>query len=73
MLPKNHGVVADMTGLHHIHEAGILHNLKERSRPWRQTPYTWMVSQSIERTTMKCRECQLGDPDPVHFDGEAID
>ncbi|CAN0416363.1 unnamed protein product, partial [Ectocarpus sp. 12 AP-2014] len=42
MLPKNHSVVADMTALHHIHEAGILHNLKERSRPWRQTPYTWM-------------------------------
>lgn len=44
MLPKNPNVVADMTALHHIHEPGILHNLKERSRPWRQTPYTWMVS-----------------------------
>ncbi|CAM9926967.1 unnamed protein product, partial [Hapterophycus canaliculatus] len=42
MLPKNPNVVADMTALHHIHEPGILHNLKERSRPWRQTPYTWM-------------------------------
>lgn len=45
MFPKNHAVVADMTALHHIHEPGILYNLKERSRPWRQTPYTFMVSQ----------------------------
>lgn len=44
MFPKNHAVVADMTALHHIHEPGILYNLKERSRPWRQTPYTFMVS-----------------------------
>lgn len=44
MFPKNPVVVADMTALHHIHEPGILHNLKERSRPWRQTPYTFMVS-----------------------------
>lgn len=43
MHPKNPNVVADMTALHHIHEPGILHNLKERSRPWRQTPYTFMV------------------------------
>ncbi|CAM9182178.1 unnamed protein product, partial [Sphacelaria rigidula] len=43
MYPKNHAVVADMTALHHIHEPGILYNLKERSRPWRQTPYTFMV------------------------------
>eukprot|EP00904_Undaria_pinnatifida_P011109 jgi/Undpi1/7128/HiC_scaffold_22.g09602.m1 len=42
MFPKNPNVVADMTALHHIHEPGILHNLKERSRPWRQTPYTFM-------------------------------
>lgn len=58
MLPKNPNVVADMTALHHIHEPGILHNLKERSRPWRQTPYTWMVSviadRLIVRVSMLC-------------------
>ena len=51
MFPKNPNVVADMTAMHHIHEPGILHNLKERSRPWRQTPYTFMVS---KQATARC-------------------
>ena len=56
MLPKNPAVVADMTALHHIHEPGILHNLKERARPWRQTPYTFMVSKNvlIKRCVVLC-------------------
>lgn len=43
-LPKNPKVVADMTALHHIHEAGILYNLGERSKLKDQRPYTFMVS-----------------------------
>ncbi|CBJ30507.1 conserved unknown protein [Ectocarpus siliculosus] len=40
--PPNPKVVADMTSLHHIHEAGILHNLRERSKLQDQRPYTFM-------------------------------
>lgn len=40
--PHNPKVVADMTALHHIHEAGILHNLGKRAKE--QKPYTFMVS-----------------------------
>lgn len=39
--PHNPKVVADMTALHHIHEAGILHNLGRRAKD--QKPYTFMV------------------------------
>lgn len=39
--PHNPKVVADMTALHHIHEAGILHNLGRRAKE--QKPYTFMV------------------------------
>ena len=41
MNPK---VVNDMTSLHHIHEAGILHNLRERSKLEDQRPYTFMAN-----------------------------
>lgn len=41
---QNPKVVSDMTALHHIHEAGILHNLGERSKLKDQRPYTFMVS-----------------------------
>lgn len=33
-----------MTSLHHIHEAGIMYNLGERSKLRNQRPYTFMVS-----------------------------
>lgn len=42
--PENPKVVSDMTSMHHIHEAGILYNLGERSRIRDQRPYTFMVS-----------------------------
>lgn len=42
--PQNPKVVADMTSLHNIHEAGILDNLAERSKMLNQRPYTFMVS-----------------------------
>lgn len=42
--PPNPKVVSDMTSLHHIHEAGILYNLGERSKLRNQRPYTFMVS-----------------------------
>lgn len=42
--PPNPKVVSDMTALHHIHEAGILFNLGERSKLKNQRPYTFMVS-----------------------------
>ncbi|CAM9467577.1 unnamed protein product, partial [Ectocarpus fasciculatus] len=38
----NPKVVSDMTSLHHIHEAGILYNLAERSKVESQRPYTFM-------------------------------
>ncbi|CAB1102969.1 unnamed protein product [Ectocarpus sp. CCAP 1310/34] len=38
----NPKVVSDMTSLHHIHEAGILYNLRERSKLESQRPYTFM-------------------------------
>ncbi|CAM9971674.1 unnamed protein product [Pylaiella littoralis] len=40
--PHNPKVVADMTSLHHIHEAGILHNLGQRAELKNQRPYTFM-------------------------------
>eukprot|EP00752_Nemacystus_decipiens_P009414 g8417.t1 len=40
--PPNPKVVSDMTSLHHIHEAGILYNLAERSKLRDQRPYTFM-------------------------------
>eukprot|EP00903_Cladosiphon_okamuranus_P006607 g6454.t1 len=40
--PPNPKVVSDMTSLHHIHEAGILYNLGERSKLRDQRPYTFM-------------------------------
>lgn len=43
MHPTNPKVVSDMTSLHHIHEAGILHNLGERAKLRNQRPYTFMV------------------------------
>lgn len=42
--PQNPKVVSDMTALHYIHEAGILHNLRERSKLSNQRPYSFMVS-----------------------------
>lgn len=41
--PHNPKVVSDMTALHHIHEASILYNLRERSKLDNQKPYTFMV------------------------------
>jgi myosin heavy subunit len=38
----NTGVVDDMTSLPHLHEAGILHNLEERSKLQHQNPYTYV-------------------------------
>eukprot|EP00752_Nemacystus_decipiens_P008749 g7810.t1 len=38
----NPKVVSDMTALHHIHEAGILYNLRERSKLEDQRPFTFM-------------------------------
>ncbi|CAM9208802.1 unnamed protein product [Ascophyllum nodosum] len=38
----NPKVVADMTSLHHIHEAGILYNLGQRAQLEGQRPYTFM-------------------------------
>ncbi|CAM9621035.1 unnamed protein product, partial [Ectocarpus sp. 13 AM-2016] len=40
--PHNPKVVADMTSLHHIHEAGILHNLGQRAHIKDQKAYTFM-------------------------------
>ena len=40
--PTNPKVVADLTALYHIHEAGILHNVAERFRLGTPEPYTFM-------------------------------
>lgn len=49
--PTNPKVAADMTALHHIHEAGILYNLGERSKLRNQRPYTFMVRQAALAAT----------------------
>jgi myosin heavy subunit len=38
--PVNPAVVDDITSLHFIHEAGILHNLQQRSKQNPPKPYT---------------------------------
>ena len=43
-LPMNPRVVDDMTSLLHLHEAGILHNLSERSKPQNHHPYTYIAN-----------------------------
>jgi myosin heavy subunit len=42
VFPQNPKVVADMTALFHIHEPGILHNLRERAKIEDQKPYNFM-------------------------------
>ena len=42
--PVNPYAVDDMTSLHHLHEAGILANLAERSKLTHQTPYTYVAN-----------------------------
>jgi len=42
--PVNPCAVDDMTSLHHLHEAGILSNLEERSRLHNQLPYTYVAN-----------------------------
>ena len=41
-LPLNPRTVDDMTSLLYLHEAGILENLYERSKPQNQHPYTYV-------------------------------
>jgi myosin heavy subunit len=41
-LPLNPRTVDDMTSLLYLHEAGILENLYERSKPQNQRPYTYV-------------------------------
>lgn len=48
--PHNPKVEADMTALHHLHEAGILYNLGQRADLKDQKPYTFMVSRRSEAT-----------------------
>lgn len=40
-----------MTSLHHIHEAGILHNLGQRAELKNQRPYTFMVRKGSKADT----------------------
>lgn len=41
--PHNPKLVPDMTALHYIHEAGMLHNLRQRANFDDQISYTFMV------------------------------
>jgi myosin heavy subunit len=41
-LPLNTRIADDMTSLSHLHEAAILYNLSERSKPQNQRPYTYV-------------------------------
>ena len=43
-LPLNPRVTDDMTALYYIHEAGVLHNLEERSKLDNPRPYTFMAN-----------------------------
>ncbi|CAN0392281.1 unnamed protein product, partial [Hapterophycus canaliculatus] len=51
--PHNPKVVSDMTALHHIHEAGILHNLGQRAQVKDQRPYTFMGTVLIAVNPLK--------------------
>lgn len=61
--PHNPKVVADMTSLHHIHEASILYNLRERAKVDNQRPYTFMVRVLFDSFTYRVtgwdEGCQL--------------
>lgn len=45
--PCNPKVVSDMAAMHHIHEPGILHNLRERAKLENQRPNTFMVTLGV--------------------------
>ncbi|CAM9101018.1 unnamed protein product, partial [Hapterophycus canaliculatus] len=67
--PPNPKVVADMTALHHIHEAGILHNLGERSKLKGQRPYTFMGTILIAVNPLR----RLPDPEMSEFMNRSLD
>lgn len=56
--PYESKVVSDMTALHHLHEAGILHNLGQRAQLKDQRPYTFMVSLYRHAQSVSCERPQ---------------
>ncbi|CAM9430839.1 unnamed protein product, partial [Hapterophycus canaliculatus] len=67
--PTNPKVVSDMTSLHHIHEAGILYNLAERSKLRNQRPYTFMGTILIAVNPLR----RLPDPEMGDFMDHSLD
>ncbi|CAM9932796.1 unnamed protein product [Scytosiphon promiscuus] len=70
--PTNPKVVSDMTSLHHIHEAGILYDLAERSKLRNQRPYTFMGTILIAVNPLRrLPEPEMGDYMDHSLDPEA--
>ncbi|CAM9488990.1 unnamed protein product, partial [Ectocarpus sp. 13 AM-2016] len=65
----NPKVVSDMTSLHHIHEAGILYNLRERSELEGQRPYTFMGTILIAVNPLR----RIPDPDVSEYMNRSLD
>jgi myosin heavy subunit len=63
----NDGVYPDMTYLRHLHEAAILHNLRERLLA--REPYTFMGSVLISVNPFEWLE----NPNPAIFAGKSMD
>ncbi|CAM9813342.1 unnamed protein product, partial [Sphacelaria rigidula] len=67
--PHNAKIAPDMTALHHIHEPGILHNLRERAKVENQRPYTFMGNVLISVNPLR-----IGDnPDVSMFMDKPLD
>eukprot|EP00904_Undaria_pinnatifida_P007215 jgi/Undpi1/3623/HiC_scaffold_16.g06993.m1 len=67
--PHNPKVVADMTSLHHIHEASILYNLRIRAAIDNQRPYTFMGTILIAVNPLR----KVADPEMSEFMNRALD
>eukprot|EP00752_Nemacystus_decipiens_P009380 g8383.t1 len=67
--PHNPKVVADMTSLHHIHEASILYNLGERAKLENQRPYTFMGTILIAVNPLQ----KVADPEMSEFMNRSLD
>eukprot|EP00752_Nemacystus_decipiens_P009298 g8309.t1 len=61
--PHNPKVEADMTALHHLHEAGILYNLGQRAALKDQKPYTFMGTVLIAVNPLR----RVADPPMENF------
>ncbi|KAG9414850.1 hypothetical protein AC1031_008264 [Aphanomyces cochlioides] len=60
---------ADMTSLHHLHEAALVKNLQDRSVLSNQRPYTFMANVLIAVNPLR----YLEEPDKKGYIGQSLD